>query len=75
MDCRQRQTSILRVLKSARRAPCAGPEGDHGLGRHSVDPNISKYMLADYYWPAFKASIRSADAKGVMCSYNSGGLA
>ena len=48
-----------------------GTEGDHGLGRHTVDPNISKYLLSDYYWPAFKAAIRRADAKGVMCSCKS----
>lgn len=32
--------------------------------------NLTKYLLADYYWPAFKASIE-AGARGVMCSYNS----
>ena len=24
----------------------------------------------DYYWPAFRTSIREGKAKGVMCSYN-----
>jgi hypothetical protein len=36
-------------------------------GRHTIDVNISKYLLAEYYWPAFKAPIKHADAKGVMC--------
>lgn len=35
------------------------------------EANISKYLLADYYWPAFRASIKLGKAKGVMCSYNS----
>lgn len=47
-----------------------GAKGERGLTRNTVSANISKYMLADYYWPAFKAGIRNADAKGVMCSYN-----
>ena len=34
----------------------------------TVDVNVSKYLLADYYWPAFRASIRDGKAKGVMCS-------
>jgi len=42
--------------------------GDDGLTRHTVDANISKYLLRDYYWPAFRAAIKDADAKGVMCS-------
>lgn len=48
-----------------------GSVADKFFTRHNVSANISKYLLADYYWPAFKASIRDADAKGVMCSYNS----
>ena len=43
-----------------------GPMGSKGLGRHTIDVNISKYLLAEYYWPAFKAPIRHADAKGVV---------
>ena len=42
--------------------------GDDGLTRMTVDVNVSKYLLADYYWPAFRASIRDGKAKGVMCS-------
>ena len=34
----------------------------------TVDVNVSKYLLTDYYWPAFRASIRDGKAKGVMCS-------
>ena len=34
----------------------------------TVDVNVSKYLLSDYYWPAFRASIRDGKAKGVMCS-------
>ena len=33
---------------------------------HGVDP----FVLADYYLPPFKAAIRDADARGIMCSYN-----
>ena len=42
--------------------------GDAGLTRHTVDVNVSKYLLRDYYWPAFRAAIKFAGAKGVMCS-------
>ena len=31
--------------------------GDHGLTRHTIDVNISKYLLADYYWAAFRKTI------------------
>ena len=44
-------------------------ENSDGFTRHTVDANVSKHALADYYWPAFKSSIR-AGARGVMCSYN-----
>jgi beta-D-xylosidase 4 len=45
--------------------------GDDGLTRHTIDVNISKYLLADYYWAAFRKTISNAGARGVMCSYNS----
>lgn len=47
-----------------------GAEADQGYDRHDFSATISKYLLADYYWPAFKAPIREGKAKGVMCSYN-----
>lgn len=47
-----------------------GAAADEGFNRHTVDVNLTKYLLADYYWPAFRASIRNGNAKGVMCSYN-----
>lgn len=45
-----------------------GSIGDKGLTRHTVDVNLTKYLLADEYWPAFRTSIRDAGARGVMCS-------
>ena len=48
-----------------------GSPSDKGLARDSIDVNVSNYMLTDAYFPAFKAPIRNAGAKGVMCSYNS----
>ena len=45
-------------------------EDSDGFSRHSVNANLSNYLLADYYWVAFRAAITKADAKGVMCSYN-----
>lgn len=48
-----------------------GAAADQGYDRHNFSANISKYLLADYYWPAFRASIKLGKAKGVMCSYNS----
>lgn len=44
-------------------------KADEGYDRHNFSANVSKYLLADYYWPAFRASIKQG-AKGVMCSYN-----
>jgi beta-glucosidase-like glycosyl hydrolase len=32
---------------------------------------VGHYALADYYLRPFKAAIKDADARGVMCSYNS----
>ena len=49
-----------------------GSKADGQNTRHNVDANISKYLLADYYWPAFRAPIKRADAKGVMCRYCKG---
>ena len=40
------------------------------ISRHTIDANISKYSLQDYYWPAFRTSIKDGNALGVMCSYN-----
>eukprot|EP00729_Bicosta_minor_P018335 gene18335-2827_t len=48
-----------------------GSPNDKGLTRHTVDVNLTNYLLTDYYWPAFRKSIKDAHAKGVMCSYNS----
>ena len=48
-----------------------GSADDQGLNRHTVNANLSNYLLQDYYWPAFRKSIKDAGAKGVMCSYNS----
>jgi len=47
-----------------------GAKADKGYDRHNFSAKISKYLLADYYWPAFRTSIREGKAKGVMCSYN-----
>ena len=46
-------------------------EDSAGFTRHTADANLTNYLLADYYWVAFRAAITRADAKGVMCSYNS----
>ncbi|EOD18267.1 hypothetical protein EMIHUDRAFT_447998 [Emiliania huxleyi CCMP1516] len=45
-------------------------EDSDGFTRHTVDVNVSRQLLTDYYWPAFRAPIREAGALGVMCSYN-----
>jgi hypothetical protein len=44
-------------------------EDSDGWDRHNVSANVSKYMLADTYFPAFELSIKGG-AKGVMCAYN-----
>ena len=41
------------------------------ITRVSFNAEISDYMFADTYWPAFKRSVQSGGAKGVMCSCNS----
>ena len=41
-----------------------------GFSRETFDANVSNQLLADYYYPAFRASIVAADAKGVMCALN-----
>jgi beta-glucosidase-like glycosyl hydrolase len=46
-------------------------ESSGGFTRHTVDAQIPIQQLTDFYWPAFRAAIVEADAKGVMCSYNS----
>ena len=49
------------------------PDGSWGgkINRHTIDVNLTKQNLADFYWPAFRESIRHGKAKGIMCSYNS----
>ena len=43
--------------------------------RHTFDANatfgVGRYVLSDYYLRPFKAAIEGADARGIMCSYNS----
>ena len=46
-------------------------ESSDGFTRHTVDAQIPIQQLTDFYFPAFRAAIVEADAKGVMCSYNS----
>ena len=41
-----------------------------GFSRETFDANVSNQLLADYYYPAFRASIVAADVKGVMCALN-----
>ena len=42
-------------------------EADGEWTRHNISANVSNYTLADAYFPAFRAAIRDADAKGIMC--------
>ncbi|GMI18247.1 hypothetical protein TrLO_g7055 [Triparma laevis f. longispina] len=46
-------------------------ENSDGLSRGTIDVQVEKYMLADYYLKPFKMAIEQGNAKGVMCSYNS----
>jgi beta-glucosidase-like glycosyl hydrolase len=45
-------------------------EDSDGFTRHDFNAVISNYTLHDTYFPAFKASVVSGKAKGIMCSYN-----
>ena len=42
-----------------------------GYQSFTFDAIVSPYMFSDTYFPAFKYVIDNADARGVMCSYNS----
>eukprot|EP00051_Salpingoeca_urceolata_P028265 m.485929 g.485929 ORF g.485929 m.485929 type:complete len:823 (-) comp24071_c0_seq1:75-2543(-) len=46
-------------------------ETSDGHTRHNFNAIVSNQTLANTYWPAFKASVQTGGAKGVMCSYNS----
>lgn len=43
-------------------------EADGYWTRHNISVNISNYTLSDAYFPAFRAAISNAGARGVMCS-------
>ena len=45
-------------------------EDSDGFTRHNFNAIVLNSTLADTYWPAFKAVVQQADAKGFMCSYN-----
>lgn len=36
--------------------------------RHNISVNISNFTLSDAYFPGFRAAIKHAGAKGIMCS-------
>ncbi|TYZ57633.1 hypothetical protein PybrP1_003385 [[Pythium] brassicae (nom. inval.)] len=42
-----------------------------GVDRMEFDAVVTKYDFADTYFPAFRAAVVDAGAKGVMCAYNS----
>ncbi|KAG2524398.1 hypothetical protein JM16_004994 [Phytophthora kernoviae] len=42
-----------------------------GIDRMAFNAIVSPYDFADTYLPAFRASVVEANAKGIMCSYNS----
>jgi beta-glucosidase-like glycosyl hydrolase len=65
-----RFTQIAVTLKHFDANSLEGRSVGDPFTRYTVDANISKYLLTDYYWPAFRASIKDAGAKGIMCSYN-----
>ena len=68
-----RETRFVNVAVTLKHFDANSVEGiaesdlEKGFTRHTVSPNISKYLLADYYWPAFRAAVKQADAKGFMC--------
>eukprot|EP01079_Euglenida_sp_SAG-EU17-18_P003009 gene3009-84_t len=45
-------------------------ESYEGHSRHNFDAQVDPYNLEDTYMPGFNRSINSANATGVMCSYN-----
>ena len=48
-----------------------GSKADGEVNRHTADATLPPYLLADYYFKPYRRAIAGADAKGVMCSYNS----
>ena len=45
-------------------------EDADGYTRHDFNAIVSNFTLADTYWPAFKTTVQTGQALGVMCSYN-----
>eukprot|EP00036_Acanthoecidae_sp_10tr_P008588 CAMPEP_0182919026 /NCGR_PEP_ID=MMETSP0105_2-20130417/2424_1 /TAXON_ID=81532 ORGANISM="Acanthoeca-like sp., Strain 10tr" /NCGR_SAMPLE_ID=MMETSP0105_2 /ASSEMBLY_ACC=CAM_ASM_000205 /LENGTH=784 /DNA_ID=CAMNT_0025056151 /DNA_START=43 /DNA_END=2397 /DNA_ORIENTATION=+ len=70
-----RDPSTIQVLVTLKHYVANDLEGqsldDKGFNRMNVNVNLSNYLLADEYFPAYRTSIRDAGARGVMCSYNS----
>ena len=42
-------------------------ENSDGFTRHNFNAIVSNYSLESTYLPAFRASVKDGDAKGVMC--------
>ncbi len=43
-------------------------EAGGSFTRHNISVNVSNYTLSDAYFPGFRAAIKHAGAKGIMCS-------
>ena len=43
-------------------------ETDEFVTRHNISVNVSNFSLSDAYFPGFRAAIKHAGAKGIMCS-------
>jgi len=66
-----REKRFIQVAATVKHFAVNGLEDTpRGISRENFDANVSDYLLADYYWPAFRAAIRTADAKGIMCALN-----
>jgi beta-glucosidase-like glycosyl hydrolase len=61
---------FLKVAVTLKHWDAYSLEDSDGYTRHNFNAIISNATLADTYWPAFKASVVTGGARGVMCSYN-----
>lgn len=43
-------------------------EASGSFTRHNISVNVSNFTLSDAYFPGFRAAIKQAGAKGIMCS-------
>jgi beta-glucosidase-like glycosyl hydrolase len=66
---------LLQVVVTLKHFAVNSLENTAPWNRHTFDANatfgVDPFVLSDYYLKPFERAIKDADARGVMCSYNS----